>query len=145
MISRTKKHWHVLVFVILVLLCLFFIGSKLGSPTNVQAQLQAAGNEQIMVVPIQLERDSFGLAMVDTFAETLWIYEINTHGPAHSRLKLLAARSFKYDRKLKQYNTAEPTPEQVRILLENLEKLKNKKIKQDSDRNIPETTKPSSK
>jgi hypothetical protein len=39
-------------------------------------------------------------------------------GPAHNRLKLFAARSWQYDRLLKQYNTAEPKPEQVKMLLE---------------------------
>lgn len=73
-----------------------------------------------MVIPVQIARDSYGLAMVDTAEQTLWIYEINNRGPAHNRLRLLAARSWRYDRHLQQYNTAEPKPEQVRILLESL-------------------------
>jgi hypothetical protein len=56
--------------------------------------------------------------MLDMVNQTLWIYELNSTGPSHSRLKLFAARSWQYDRLLKQYNTAEPKPEQVRMLLE---------------------------
>ncbi|MFA5253028.1 MAG: hypothetical protein WC454_10660 [Phycisphaerae bacterium] len=118
MVSRIDKKWALPTFIVLGVLALFFTSSKLGSPANAQAELQADSNSEIMVVPIQIERDKYGLAMVDTVGQTLWIYELNGTGPAHSRLKLLAARSWQYDRLLKQYNTAEPKPEQVRMLLE---------------------------
>jgi hypothetical protein len=100
-------------------LCLFFVGAKWGSPVNAQAEPPILGDGAIRVIPVQIARDSYGLAMVDTDARTLWIYEINTRGPAHKRLTLLAARSWRYDRLLQMYNTAEPTPEQVRALLDN--------------------------
>jgi len=41
-------------------------------------------------------------------------------GPAHKRLRLLAARSWQYDRLLQAHNTDEPTPKQVKMLLESL-------------------------
>jgi len=118
MVSRIEKRWTLPTFIVLGVLVLFFTGSKLGSPASAQAELQSSNNNDIMVVPIQIERDKYGLAMVDTVGQTLWIYEINNTGPAHSRLRLLAARSWQYDRMLKQYNTAEPKPEQVKMLLE---------------------------
>jgi hypothetical protein len=81
-----------------------------------------SGEQLAMVttVPIQLGRESYGLAMVDAKRETIWIYEINTRGPAHSRLKLLAARSWHYDKLLEEYNTAEPRPQQVKNIIEQL-------------------------
>jgi hypothetical protein len=118
MVSGTEKRWLLLTFIVLGVLTLFFVGSKLGSPASAQAELQTGSNSEILVVPIQIERDKYGLAMVDTVGQTLWIYELNSTGPAHSRLRLLAARSWQYDRLLKQYNTAELKPEQVRMLLE---------------------------
>jgi hypothetical protein len=117
--SRTGKRWVLPAFVALGVLGLFFMGAKLSSPASAQVELQA-GAGRILVVPVQIGRDSYGLAMVDTVAQTLWIYELNSRGPAHKRLALLAARSWRYDRLLQQYNTAEPKPEQVRMLLENL-------------------------
>jgi hypothetical protein len=123
MVSRIEKRWALLTFIVLGVLALFFTGSKLGSPASAQAELQTGSNNEIMVVPIQIERDKYGLAMVDTVGQTLWIYELNNVGPAHSRLRLLAARSWQYDRMLKQYNTAEPKPEQVRMLLKEEEQL----------------------
>lgn len=128
-------------FIVLGVLVLFFIGSRFSSPASAQVELQAGNNSEILVVPIQTERDRYGLAMVDTVGQTLWIYELNSRGPAHNRLRLFAARSWQYDRLLKQYNTAEPKPEQVRMLLEDLgEQLKEqvKEKQQDSDVNTLE-------
>jgi hypothetical protein len=127
MISGIEKRWALPTFIVLGVLTLFFIGSKLGSPASAQAELQTGNAGEILVVPIQIERDKYGLAMVDKASQTLWIYEINSMGPAHSRLRLLAARSWQYDKLLKQYNTAEPKPEQVRMLLEEEESGKQPK------------------
>lgn len=122
MVSGAKRRWLLSTFIVLGVLALFFIGSKFGSPVNAEAERQADSDDEILVVPVQIERDKYGLAMVDTVSQTLWIYELNSRGPAHNRLRLFAARSWKYDRLLKQYNTAEPKPEQVRMLLEDLGK-----------------------
>lgn len=145
MISGTERRWLLPAFIILGVLCLFFIGSKLGSPANAQAELQTGSESGILVIPVQIARDSYGLAMVDTVGQTLWIYELNSRGPAHNRLKLLAARSWRYDRLLQQYNTAEPKPEQVKMLLENLrqqQEKQRKKKQQDSDVSILEIAEP---
>ncbi|HEW79161.1 MAG TPA: hypothetical protein ENH34_04245 [Phycisphaerales bacterium] len=100
---------------------------------------QAGTENGILVIPVQIERDSYGLAMVDTAGQTIWIYEINSRGSAHNRLRLLAARSWRYDRLLQQYNTAEPKPEQVKMLLKDLGR------QRDSDINILERAKPNDK
>ena len=147
MVSGTERRWLLSTFIVLGVLVLFFIGSKFGSPASAQAELQTGSNGEILVVPIQIERDRYGLAMVDTVGQTLWIYELNNRGPAHTRLRLLAARSWQYDRLLKQYNTDEPKPEQVRILLEEGdlgERLKErvKEKQQDLDVNTVEAAEP---
>ena len=120
MSSGIERGWLLPVLIVPAVLCLFFIGSKSGSPASVQARLQAGTDSQVLVIPVQIERDSYGLAMVDTLGQTLWVYELNSHGPAHNRLRLLAARSWRYDKLLQQYNTSEPKPEQIKILLESL-------------------------
>jgi hypothetical protein len=146
MVSGTEKRWLLLTFIVLGVLALFFVGSKLGPPASAQAE-SLRDNNEILVVPIQIERDKYGLAMVDTVGQTLWIYELNSTGPAHSRLRLLAARSWQYDRLLKQYNTAEPKPEQVRMLLEEEElgkqpKEQVKEKQKDLDANTVEAAEP---
>jgi hypothetical protein len=146
MVSGTEKRWLLLTFIVLGVLALFFVGSKLGSPASAEAE-PLRGNSEILVVPIQIERDKYGVAMVDTVGQTLWIYELNSTGPAHNRLRLLAARSWQYDRLLKQYNTAEPKPEQVRMLLEEEElgkqpKEQVKEKQKDLDANTVEAAEP---
>ncbi len=149
MVPGIERRWVVPTFIALGVLASLFIGGKLGPPASAKAELQAGGNGEILVVPIQIERDKYGLAMVDTISQTLWIYEINSMGPAHNRLKLLAARSWQYDRLLKQYNTAEPKPEQVRMLLEEKElgkqpKEQVKEKQEGSDVNVVEANEPGS-
>lgn len=117
MVSGIERRLVLPTFAVLGMLALFFVGSKLGSPASAKAEPQTSSNK-ILVVPIQIEREKHGLAMVDMVNQTLWIYELNSVGPAHNRLRLLAARSWQYDRLLKQYNTSEPKPEQVKMLLE---------------------------
>jgi len=73
-----------------------------------------------MVVPVQVGRDAYGLAMVDTIGKTLWVYEINARAPKN-RLRLLAARDWQYDQLLTEYSTGEPRPGQVKELLEKLD------------------------
>ena len=120
MISGAERGWLLPAFIILVALCLFLIGSKLGSSANAQAEPQVNTSGGILAIPVQIGPDSYGLAMVDTVSQTLWIYKLNDGGPADSRLELLAARSWRYDRLLQNYNTAEPKPEQVKTLLKSL-------------------------
>ncbi|MHC4362587.1 MAG: hypothetical protein ACYSTZ_07155 [Planctomycetota bacterium] len=118
--SGAEKRWLLPVLIGLGVMFFFFLGRRLGTPVPAQADPQVGGDGKIMVVPIQIARENYGLAMVDTVSQTLWIYEINNRGPVHRRLSLLAARSWQYDRLLERYNTDEPKPEQVRILLEEL-------------------------
>jgi len=143
--SGTEKRWVLPAFIVLAVLCLFFVGGKQGSPASAQVGLQAGGDGRILVVPVQIERDSYGIAMVDTIGQTLWIYEINSHGPAYKRLRLLAARSWRYDRLLQELNTDQPKPEEVRMLLESLgrqQKERNKEKQQDAGVNILEIAEP---
>jgi len=128
------------------LLGLLFIGRQAGLPSDVAAKAQNPEKNGLLVVPIQLGRDSYGLAMVDTAEQTLWIYELNNRGPAYSRLKLWAARSWQYDGLLRQYNTDEPKPEQVKMLLEDLSLQRPKKQEnqpqQVLDVNVPDVNEP---
>ena len=95
MISGAERGWLLPAFIILVVLCLFLIGNKLGLPANAQVEQQVSTNGGILVIPVQLERDSYGIAMVDTVAQTMWIYRLNSRGPSQKRLELLAARCWK--------------------------------------------------
>jgi len=118
--SGYERKWIMPTVLVLGLTALFIMAIKSAEPVSADAPMQASTEGGILVVPVQLERDSYGVAMVDTLSQTMWVYQLSSHGPAYNRLKLFAARSFRYDRMLQQYNTAEPKPQQVRIMLESL-------------------------
>jgi hypothetical protein len=138
---RTETRWLLPAFIVLGILCLLFIGGKPGVPAQAEAKIPTVGNGRVLAVPVQLERDTYGLAMIDTHNQTLWVYELNSRGPVHNRLKLLAARSWVYDKLIRQYNTAEPKPEQVKLLLEDLGSLQ-KAPNSSTNTNASETSEP---
>jgi len=113
-----KIQWLLPAAVVVGLSVVLLLCGQSGSPAAVQARSQIPADGQILIIPIQLERNSYGLAMVDTVNQTLWVYQLNSRGPAYNRLQLWAARSWRYDRLLQQYNTADPKPQQVKMLLE---------------------------
>ncbi len=84
----TEKRWLLPALIVPGVLIVLFIGSKLDPPATAQAELQTGTDSGILVIPVQIGRESYGLAMVDTVGQTLWIYELNSRGPSHSRLYL---------------------------------------------------------
>lgn len=73
---------------------------------------------QIEALAVQLRPGIDGIALIDKELYTICIYQYQGHRPIHERFVLLSARSFRYDRQLEDYNTAEPRPDQVRQILE---------------------------
>jgi len=63
----------------------------------------------------QIGSRSYGLFMLDVDTGTVWCYEMAGGG---RHLKLLAARSWIFDRYLEEFNVAAPTPAEVRQLVE---------------------------
>lgn len=92
----------------------------LGKATS-QAQFDMpAAVSPVSVVPIQLGRESYGVAMIDPKSESIWIYEINNRAASHNRLKLFAARNWHYDKMLEEFNSGEPKPQQVKNMIEQM-------------------------
>ncbi len=115
-IKKSRCLWLVPAAVAIVLLLL---GGGLKSAPGAGSVSNGRANG-ILVVPVQVGRDAYGLVMVDTIGKTLWVYEINARAPKN-RLRLLAAREWQYDQLLTEYNTGEPRPRQVKKLLEKLD------------------------
>jgi len=68
----------------------------------------------IMAFTGQIDKNTYGIMMVDVDAGTLWVYQYREKG---NQLKLLASRSWLYDRYLEEYNNAPPTPSEVSQLI----------------------------
>ncbi|HWL92246.1 MAG TPA: hypothetical protein VNT79_01815 [Phycisphaerae bacterium] len=63
----------------------------------------------------QIDRNSYGLFMMDVENRTVWCYQ---YVPNLNEFRLVAARSYAYDRYLENYNGGKVTPDQIRQLLE---------------------------
>jgi len=74
-----------------------------------------AGARGIFAFTGQIDQNRFGLFMMDVDSSNVWCYE---YLPGTRKLKLVAARSFLYDRYLENYQTDEPKPATVKLMLE---------------------------
>ena len=69
----------------------------------------AAGARSIYAFTGQLDGKSYGLFMMDVDSGTIWCYEIAKGQPGMgSSLRLVAARSWIFDRYLEEFNVAAP-------------------------------------
>jgi len=93
-----------------------------GAP--VERMLGARG---IYMMPAQLGPNHYGLYVMDVDAETICVYRAS---PDTSRFRLMAVRTFKYDRQLEDVNNDAPTPREVQKLVQQQkqrEQVENKK------------------
>ena len=84
-------------------------------------EIPPPGLAEVLAVPLDLGAGGVGLALIDRYHHTICIYDYNPRRDPHKRLALLAARSFRYDTRLEQFNTDEPLPHEVRDLLNRAE------------------------
>ena len=113
---------HVAQWVIAVLLA--FIAGILWTrpsgelaPTALAQSAPLVGARGVYAFTGQLDRNRYGLFMLDIEQGTIWCYEIdNVNGVR--KLRLTAARSWVYDRYLRDFNCAGLTYKQVAELLE---------------------------
>ncbi|MBK8267208.1 MAG: hypothetical protein IPK83_02420 [Planctomycetes bacterium] len=72
----------------------------------------------------QIDRNSYGLFMMDVDNSTIWCYQ---YVPSMGKLRLVAARSYVYDRYLENLNCVDETsPEEISKLLEKQREIKNR-------------------
>jgi hypothetical protein len=101
-----------LVVVILVLLSRSSLPSVLPA-AYAQAQGPIAGGAGVFVVPGQFSVNTWGIYLLDIDAQTLAAYQFQ---PGEKQLKLIAARNYRYDRRLGHFNTT-PDPDDVKALI----------------------------
>lgn len=80
-----------------------------------QNQPAFAGGAGLFIVPGQFASNTFGCYLMDVDAQTLAAYQ---WFPGEKKMRLVAARSFRYDRMLGEFNTDAPTPPEVKALLD---------------------------
>ena len=77
-------------------------------------QAPIAGGAGVFVMPGQLGDRQFGCYLLDVDAQNLIVYQ---YEPGSRHLTFVAARSYKYDRKMHDFSTSPPT-EEIRKLME---------------------------
>ena len=80
-----------------------------------QNQPAFAGGGGLFIVPGQFASNTFGCYLMDVDAQTLAAYQ---WFPGEKKMRLVAARSFRYDRMLGEFNTDSPSPPEVKALLD---------------------------
>ena len=73
-----------------------------------QNQLPIGGGAGVFIVPGQFTTTSYGCYIMDVDAQTLCAYQ---YMPSEKTMRLVAARTFRHDRRLGNYNTAPPPME----------------------------------
>ena len=71
----------------------------------------------------QIDKNRYGLFMLDVDSSNIWCYE---YLPGTRKLKLVAARSFRWDRYLENYNNEEPAPEVVQEMLQEQNRIRER-------------------
>ena len=108
--------WLIAVSLVVIATCLVLRLDSWVSGVAVAQPVSQAGARGVFAFTGQLSKNSFGVFMVDVDTTTIWCYEVD---PGKPMLKLVACRSWKYDRFLEEFNVDEATsPEFVEELVE---------------------------
>ena len=103
-----------------------------------QNQLPIGGGAGVFIVPAQFSPNTYGCYLMDIDTQTLCAYQ---YFPPDKKLKLVAARNFRYDRRLGNFNTADPTPQEARQLYD-LEQQGNRVLEKSTDKPPVEAPQP---
>jgi len=91
-------------------------GPEGSGSENAFAQLPtSAGARGVFAFSGQLTKNTYGIFMVDVDTMTLWAYE---YVPNRDCMRLVAARTWRYDRYLENFNGCDLPPERVEEMIE---------------------------
>ncbi|HUU84143.1 MAG TPA: hypothetical protein VM243_11630 [Phycisphaerae bacterium] len=111
--------WVIAGGLVVIATCLVLLIDQ-GSVARAQP-VSHAGARGVFAFTGQLSKGTYGLFMVDVDTATVWCYE---YLPSKRELRLVACRTWKYDRYLEDFNSGTPTPEEVEQLVEQQRALK---------------------
>ena len=86
----------------------------IGGSALAQA-VTSGGSRGVFAFSGQLSKGTYGVYMVDVDAMTIWTYE---YLPQKGCLRLAAARTWRYDRYLENYNICDLPPDVVEQMIE---------------------------
>ena len=123
--SASTAKWLIVVLLAVIAACLLI---EVGAATS-SARAQTAGTggaPTVFAVAGKVTPETYGLYLVDLENGTICVYQ---YLPANRRLRLMAARTFVFDRQLEDFNNESPTPREVKKLIEQQRSLRATKAK----------------
>jgi len=141
---QTKRSLTIALYVnaaLLALIAIVLLGRD-GSPRILPAafgqnQLPIGGGAGVFIVPAQFSTSTYGCYLMDIDAQTLCAYQFS---PGDKQLRLVAARNFRWDRRLGNFNTEKPTPAEVKQLVDQ-EQESSRVLQNNSQKVSPEAPK----
>jgi hypothetical protein len=112
--QRQTALWIIAILLAIIATVLVVRGPGPSLLRPAYGDIPMAGARGVFAFTGQLDKNRYGLFMLDVDSSNIWCYE---YLPSRRKLKLVAARSFRWDRYLENYNNDELTPAQVQILL----------------------------
>lgn len=114
------SHWAIAAALWMIAAALVFRsepgGAGAGQTGAAYAQASSgAGLRGVYSFSAELAKGVYGVCMVDVDTMTLWCYEYSRE---QGGLRLAAARSWKYDRYLENFNAGDPPPDVVQKMVE---------------------------
>jgi hypothetical protein len=114
--------WVIALLLAVIATAMLTRGQAAISRTAVAQSADVTGRTEIAPRSIyafsgQLTRDRFGLFMMDVDAATVWCYELAPREDSQLHMRLVAARSWYWDRSLEEFNVAGPVPGAVREMV----------------------------
>jgi len=116
-VQGATTKWLLVVLLAVIAACLLVeVGASVSAAdSGGTAAATSGGAGPLFAVAGQISKDTYGLYLVDTQNATICLYEWL---PQNRKLRLLAARSIRWDRQLQEYNTEIP-PSEVEKLVSN--------------------------
>ncbi len=134
--SRVRRNlvWALYVNAALLVAILVVLVARGGEPRFMpvaygQNQPPIAGGAGVFMMPAQFSANTWGCYLMDVDAQTLCAYQ---YYPGDKQLKLAAARNFRFDRRLSNFNTV-PSPQEIQDLVQR---------EQQAMRGVVQTTQP---
>ncbi len=108
--------WILVVILAVVVTVLWLRPAPPLLPTALAQNQPLAGARGVYAFTGQLDRDQYGLFMLDVDQGTIWCYAFDNVSGTR-KLRLIAARSWIYDRYLQDFNCAEPSFREIQTLV----------------------------
>lgn len=114
--SGQTPHWIVAILLAVIATALWLRPPGTPLPSALAQNQPLAGARGVFAFTGQLDRNRYGLFMLDVDQGTIWCYELENVGGTH-KLRLVAARTWVYDRYLQDFNCAPPDFRMVQKLV----------------------------